>query len=150
MRGFVTRAVLVGGVALGVLRLAAACVDVTPIEVPAREASVIEGEPCLACLEKPNGQLGCADELDVCKAEPRCRAVYDCMAEGACLEYAVMDDKVTCTIPCLEGAEIYTMLDPVVDLLVNVLTCGERGCAAQCGIVDGGVDLVSDLNEAEE
>lgn len=138
MKRSLTKVAVAGGAAFALVRFAAACVDVTPVYVAPREASVIEGAPCLSCLNRPNADLGCADELRVCLDDERCSLVYDCIAERACLEFVLVDDKVACTLPCFEEAEIFTVRDPIVDTLVDVLQCGERGCAVECAISDGG------------
>lgn len=141
MKRSLAKVALAGGVALGIVRLAAACVDVTPVYVAPREAAAIDGAPCLSCLRRPNSELGCADELRACEGDSRCRSVSDCVAENACFEYPFMDDKVACTLPCLDEAGIYTLRDPTVGALIDILKCGEKGCRAECSIDDGGTGL---------
>ncbi len=137
----IVKAALAGGVALILLRAAAACVDMTPLYVAPREASVVDGAPCLSCLELPNGQQGCADEIAVCKNDPRCLVVYDCMAHDACLEKIVFDDKIACTLPCLQEAGIVSTKDPTVDSLLAIVKCGEKGCVTPCGLSEAGTNL---------
>jgi len=125
----------------GAIVLAAACLDVDDIFVPPREAAVTDGAPCLACLLGDPAQGGCADKIATCEKDPRCDTVYTCMATTGCFERGALDDKIACTLPCLQEAGILTVNDPVVDTLLAVVQCGQKGCTKECNLPDAGLDL---------
>jgi hypothetical protein len=129
--------------AFGFVRALGACLDVTPIVVPPREAGAItEGQPCLRCVQKPSEENGCADGIAACVADPRCNQVYECMVDDACLDHPIIDDKITCTLPCTAEAGIVSFSnDHAVDLLLQVVQCGQERCAAACNLGDAGLDL---------
>jgi hypothetical protein len=136
------RIALALGVAVAILELAAACLDMTPLYVEPREAgATLDGAACLGCLSKPNAELGCADQIGRCVADPRCKEVYDCMIVDSCLERVVFDDKIACTLPCLTEAGIVSTNDPTVGVLVDIVKCGEQGCANECGLSEAGAGL---------
>lgn len=122
-------------------RVVPACLDVTPVYVPEREASAANGEPCLACLDEPNADGGCRDQIDVCLGNAKCAEVYRCVAANACFDLPTLDDKIFCTVPCLEDAGITTTGDPTVGVLVDVVKCGQSGCGVACNLGDAGIDL---------
>jgi hypothetical protein len=140
-RRTIGKSALAIGFAIVLVRAAAACLDVTPLYVPPREASVLDGAPCLTCLLKPNSDKGCADEIMGCEADSRCKTVYDCMVIDSCLERPVFDDKIACTLPCLTEAGIVSTQDPTVSVLLNIVKCGENGCGTECTLPEGGTGL---------
>ena len=129
--------------AFALVRMTGGCLDITPLYVPPREASSIEeGLPCRTCLEKASSDNGCGDDIAKCVANPRCDTVYECMALGACLDHPSFNDKINCTLPCLTDAGIVSATgDPTVDILVEVVQCGQERCAHECHLDDAGLNL---------
>ncbi|HEY8073539.1 MAG TPA: hypothetical protein VIF62_05505 [Labilithrix sp.] len=119
----------------------AACLDVEEVFVPPRDAAASDGAPCLACLLGDPAQGGCADKIDTCEKDSRCQTVYTCMATTGCFERVQLDDKIACTLPCLQEAGILTVNDPVVETLLVVVQCGQKGCTLECNLPEAGIDL---------
>ncbi|MFO0679470.1 MAG: TonB-dependent receptor plug domain-containing protein [Polyangiaceae bacterium] len=138
-------------VVLGVGLAATGCLDLTPIEIVPKEAGpkpkrdvgpdeVDGGDPsCLACVQRPNAELGCADEIATCVADPKCNLTYQCVIEEQCFEEFSQEDKIRCGFPCVERAGVVSLTDKTIGLILTVVKCAENGCQVPCHIGDGGV-----------
>jgi hypothetical protein len=133
------RLILFASLALlfGVVRLWAACLDVTPIIV---EYDAFDPDAsCLKCLQQPEN---CATNIAACEEVPKCKAAYACMVAQACLDLRRLDDKITCGLPCAQDAGVESVSDPVVtEHLLGFVECGQEKCPEPCNLVDASIGL---------
>jgi hypothetical protein len=116
-----------------------ACLDVTPLVVE-KEASIAATDfPCLRCLQSPDADGGCANEIADCTNDPRCEPIYECIVALACVDLPTIDDKLQCGLPCAQEAGVSTTEDPIVAKLLAWVRCGETGCADPCNLRDAGI-----------
>ncbi len=133
---------------------AVGCLDLTPIVIippeaspkPKRDAEVDGSDggavTCLACIKRPNAELGCDDEIRTCLAETKCNLAYQCILERDCFEEYSQQDKILCGYPCVEKAGVVSLTDKTIELILSVVSCAEKGCQVPCHISDGGVEPI--------
>jgi hypothetical protein len=131
--------VLTAASALAFTLLPSACLDVTPLFVAPKDASTgVPEASCSGCVTRPSEEGGCGADIDKCRQDPACGPVYACTERFACLDKPGIDDKLQCALPCLIDAGITTIEDPVVQLLLGVVRCGQERCAIPCNLGDSG------------
>ncbi len=142
-----------------------ACVDTTPVTVPAFEfdAAPVQPDatidvhvgdasrdgtdaqveaapsPCVQCLETPdmNGH-GCGNEIAACNASPKCARAISCAMADDCFDRGSSAGLIQCGFPCATDAGI-TLTDPAIQLAYNVFTCASSNCGSDCKLGDGGI-----------
>ncbi len=119
--------------------VASACLDVTPVVLPPKDAAFAGDGSCTACLELPAAQHGCDDQLSACRQDPGCAPVLTCIQTLDCFDRPSIDEKLTCGAPCIQEAGITAVDDPRVVALLNVVKCGQRQCGVACNLGDGGL-----------
>lgn len=125
-------------IAAALVRLAPACLEITPIIVE-KDRAVPPDATCVLCLEEPGN---CRPLIDTCIADPRCVPIYECMSREACLDLPTLDDKIRCGLPCAADAGITRLDDPLVEsYLVALVGCAQEKCAIPCNLVDASLDL---------
>jgi hypothetical protein len=126
-------------VAAALVRLAPACLEITPIIVEKEASSVGADAGCVRCLETPGN---CLDLIDSCKTDTRCLPVYECMSREQCLDLPTLGDKITCGLPCAADAGVTRLDDPLVkDYLIALVGCGRDKCAEPCNLGDASLGL---------
>jgi hypothetical protein len=121
--------------AFGALALAR-CVDVTPVEYSAPDATVdapTEAGPgagllrpeCIACLDRfpDGGAPGCGDKKAACYASPACTILYQCTDVRGCLAAPNEVERNNCALPCTTLAGITSFDDPNLLLIYAVVDC---------------------------
>ena len=89
---------------------------------------------CYQCIEAPDDPgPGCGTEFAACAAEPRCKAIMDCVFVEGCFFLASTKDFVVCAIPCATDAGVTTTDDPIIQLGLNVAYCADKSCRPYCG-----------------
>jgi len=89
---------------------------------------------CYQCIEAPDVPgPGCGDEYATCAAEPKCKAIMDCVFATGCLYLPSIKDFVPCAIPCALEAGVTSTDDPIVQLGLNVAYCADKACRPYCG-----------------
>jgi hypothetical protein len=130
-------ALLAASLACTAALVASACLDVTPIVVPPKEAGSVDGG-CTLCLERPASEQGCREVLDRCRADLGCQPVLACVEALGCFDLPAIDDKLNCGLPCIQDAGITSVDDPRVAGVLNVVKCGQTTCGVACNLGDGG------------
>jgi hypothetical protein len=121
--------------ALGALALAR-CVDVTPVQYTAPDATVDAPSDvaadakavtpeCTACLDRfPDaGVPGCGDKKAACFATPACTALYQCTDVHGCLAAPNEVERNNCGLLCTSQAGISSFDDPNLLLIFAVVDC---------------------------
>jgi hypothetical protein len=116
-----------------------ACLEVTPITVPPRDASSFLKGGCSACVSAPSAQGGCSNARDECFAEPACAAIMACIDQNDCFDGPTFTDKITCGIPCALDAGVSSYVDPRLQGLLNTVECAQKQCATVCNFGDAGL-----------
>ena len=89
---------------------------------------------CYQCIEAPDDPgPGCGTEFLACEAEPKCKAIMDCVLAAGCFFLATTKDFTVCAIPCAVEAGVTSTDDPIVTLGLNVAYCADAKCRAYCG-----------------
>ena len=118
-------------VAVALVRLAPACLEITPVIVE-KDAALPADAGCVPCLEQPDR---CRFIIVKCNQDPRCVPVYACITRDRCFDQPKLDDKILCGLPCAADAGITRLNDPFVDeYLVSLLACAREKCAEACNL----------------
>jgi hypothetical protein len=117
------------------------CLEVTPIVLPPRDAGFLPDASCSSCLQVPTDQLGCDDELEKCRVDPRCAPVLMCVNTLQCFDRPTLEDKLSCGLPCAIEAGITSTSDPTIGYLLGVLKCGQIRCQGPCNLGDASVQI---------
>jgi hypothetical protein len=89
---------------------------------------------CYACIAAPDDPgPGCGTEFAACEAEPKCKAIMDCVLATGCFYLASTKEFTNCAIPCAIEAGVTSTDDPVVILGLNVAYCADKVCRPYCG-----------------
>jgi hypothetical protein len=115
------------------IALAAACIEVVPLTV-VRDSGLLADAGCSTCLHEPDK---CTTEISTCQLDPACDTILRCVEELACFDRPVVDDKVTCGLPCAVEAGVTSVTDPRIERLLDVLRCGQTKCPGPCNLGDG-------------
>jgi len=126
---------------VGLGALAAACIDVTPIEAPGgpADASVdvsasmsVADSACFQCSSgAAEAGPGCGTELETCRGDAKCLALFLCGIPRGC--YRPGQDLVVCLSACAVQAGVTGMDDPAVAPFIALHTCATTTCASACG-----------------
>lgn len=139
------RALLGLAAALTAGLLVESCMDLTPVEVPARlsdggsvpdgllgdAASPDANDPCERCLGA-TGKDGCGDPLAACLADPRCDTLLRCTFEQGCLKLS-STEALACGSPCVTSSGVASLEDPALKALFAFAGCAQQLCHAPCG-----------------
>ena len=116
--------------------VATGCVDTAPIIVPQDEDAGVQVDAgliaaCRACIMGEGAP--CRKEYDACLAVPDCGDFLECAFEAACFAPPALEDRITCSQPCLNRFGIVST-SPAIGPIVQLNLCSQSGCREACTV----------------
>jgi hypothetical protein len=110
------------------------CVDTSPVVV--REdrdaAALVDAGAIAACRACIMGDgAPCRAAYDGCVAVPSCPEFLECAFELACFAPPAIEDRITCSQPCLTKYGIVST-SPAIAPIVQLNLCSQSGCREAC------------------
>jgi hypothetical protein len=118
----------------GLVVASSGCVDTSPIVI--REDLDATAPPdasfvaaCRACIMDEGAP--CRSVYDTCVAVPNCAEFLECAFEFACFAPPALEDRITCSQPCLNQYGIVST-SPAIAPIVQLNLCSQSGCRDAC------------------
>ncbi len=125
---FASSGLLIGAVS-------ASCRDIEPVRGRLVQASADAGGSfaCAECV-LPDTEAGgpCALELGVCRADPGCGALLQCLRDAGCFDAQGDEARNRCALPCALALGVTSAEEARVLLVTDIATCGARECSDVC------------------
>jgi hypothetical protein len=111
-----------------------ACVDTSPIVI--REDPDASAPPdasfvaaCRACIMDEGAP--CRSVYDSCVAVENCAEFLECAFEFACFASPALEDRISCSQPCLTRYGIVST-SPALGPIVQLNLCSQNACSDAC------------------
>lgn len=116
--------------------MSSSCVDTTPIVVRAdRDAAALPDAgviaACRACIMGDGAP--CRPVYDACRAVENCAEFLECAFEFACFASPAIEDRITCSQPCLTKYGIVST-SPALAPIVQLNLCSQSACRQACTV----------------
>jgi hypothetical protein len=113
------------------------CVDTSPLpfhkDAAATDGSVGDAaviEQCKRCVVDVGAP--CREQYDACVGIPKCEPSLECLFDSGCFEFASIQDRVQCGLPCLTAQGVLAGNDPTTQALAQMNVCIATSCKDAC------------------